>query len=143
MSGQAHDFGEMKSTQDEIFTCRNCGKKAHISDVLKNPGKMFECSGSKPDMAKPLPKRVKMKVANAFSSGDHKILWLAGGMAVYQKPGSEELFSTLDEAMKNCAVNLHLTQDATLIEQWKGGYELPADEYHDWPSAFLADNEGG
>jgi hypothetical protein len=83
MSGQAHDFGEMKSTKDEIFKCRNCGEK------------------------------------------------------------SEELFSTLDEAMKNCAVNLHLTQDANLIEQWKGGYELPADEYHDWPSAFLADNEGG
>lgn len=137
MSGQAHDFGEMKSTKDEIFTCRNCGEKAHVSDVLKNPRKMFECLGRKHDTAKPLPKRVKLKVANAFSSGDHKILWLAGGMAVYLKPDSHELFNTLDEAMKNCPVNL--TQNLKLIEEWKGGYELPADEYVEWPNAFLAD----
>jgi hypothetical protein len=89
---------------------------------------------------KPVLKRVRLKVVNAFSSGEHKILWLAGGMAVYQKPGYEETFSTLDEAMKNCSVNLHLTQDPALIEQWKAGYELSADEHYNWPNAFLADS---
>lgn len=138
MSGLAHDFGEMKSTKNEIFTCRICGEKASMSDVLENPGKMFECAGRKQVTEKPLPRRVKLKVANAFSSGEHKILWLAGGMAVYLKADSEHLFSTLDEAMKNCPVNL--TQDLKLIEQWKGGYELPADEFAEWPNAFLADD---
>lgn len=133
----AHDFGEMKSSKNEIFTCRICGEQVCMSEVLQNPGKMFDCAGSKQIIEKPLPKRVKLKVANAFSSGDHKILWLAGGMAVYLKRGSEELFNTLDDAMKNCPVNL--TQDQKLIEHWKGGYELPADEYAQWPNAFLAD----
>lgn len=135
MSGP-HDFGEMKSRTNEFFTCRVCGVQETIADILEMPSKMYGCSGEKMK-EKSVPKRVRLKVANAFSSGDHKILWLAGGMAVYLKPDSEHLFNTLDEAMKNCPVNL--TQDMKLIEQWKGGYELPADEYAEWPNAFLAD----
>ena len=45
---------------------------------------------------------MKLKVANAFSKGEHQVLWLAGGDAVYLKPGYEEIFDTLDEAMKHC-----------------------------------------
>jgi len=76
----------------------------------------------------------KLKVVNAFSSGDHQVLWLAG-WAVYKKPGYEEIFETLDEAVKHCPVQLD--SDEKLIEQWAGGYQLPADEDSpDWLKAF-------
>jgi len=80
---------------------------------------------------------MKLKVANAFSNGEHQVLWLAGGYAVYLKPGYEEIFDTLDEAMRHCPVSLE--RDQALIEKWKGGYELPADEDHDCPAEFLAE----
>jgi hypothetical protein len=80
---------------------------------------------------------MKLKVVNAFSNGEHQVLWLAGGMAVYRKLGYEEIFDTLDEALKRSPVTL--TRDQELIEQWGDGYKLPADEEHDCPSEFLAE----
>ena len=56
---------------------------------------------------------------------------------MYLKPGYEEIFDTLDEAMKHCPESLE--RDQELIEKWKGGYELPADEDHDCPAEFLAE----
>jgi hypothetical protein len=78
---------------------------------------------------------MKMQVANAFSNGPHKILWLAGGYAVYLKDGKQELFECLDEAVKKAGVTVE--QDPRLLKEWAGGYELPADEDQNWPEVFL------
>ena len=122
---------------DKKIRCLECGLETTIPDLATGKVSGFNCPEYKIQKPKSTPKRVRMKIANAFSSGDHKILWLAGGMAVYQKPGYEEIFNTLDEAMKHCPTDL--IQDLKLIEQLKAGYELPADEYFDWPHAFLAE----
>lgn len=80
---------------------------------------------------------MKMKVANAFSSasGRHQIIWLAGGYAVYLGGGAEEIFETLDDAMTKCDEDV--VHDPELLKKWAGGYDLPADEDHDWPEIFL------
>ena len=75
-----------------------------------------------------------MKVANAFSFGEHQILWLAGGLAVYRKPGEEELFENLDEAVKSHPYDFK--RDLALIQDWENGYLLPGDESFNWPFEF-------
>ena len=82
---------------------------------------------------------MKLKVANAYSNGPHKILWLAGGYAVYLKDGKHELFECLDEAVKQAGVNVE--HDAGLLKEWACGYELPAHEDHNWPEVFLHKGE--
>lgn len=83
---------------------------------------------------------MKVKVANAFSAGEHQILWLAGGFAVYRKPGYEEIFNTLDEALNHCPVKLERDED--LFKEWAGGYKLPADEEdRHWPEVFLVPDD--
>ena len=81
---------------------------------------------------------MKMKVANAFTSasGKHQIIWLAGGYAVYLfGDGRQEIFETLDEAMKLCDEDV--VHDPELLKKWAEGYDLPADEDHKWPKIFL------
>lgn len=82
---------------------------------------------------------MKLKVANAFSNGAHKILWLAGGYAVYLREGKQELFECLDDAVKQAGVTVE--HDARLLNEWAGGYELPADEDQNWPEVFLQEGK--
>jgi len=131
---------------DKKTHCLECGLETTIPELATGKTNGFDCPRYKiqkpksvANCAKPVPKRVKLKVVNAFKSGEHQILWLAGGMAIYQRQGVEEIFETLDEAMKHCPVDM--TQDLKLIERWKTGYELPADEHFDWPANFLADEK--
>lgn len=119
--------------------CKECGIETTIPQLAAGAIDGFNCPRYKiqrPDSESKVAIRArKLKVVNAFSSGEHQLLWLAGGYAVYRKPGSEEIFTTLDEALKRCPDEM--TQDLKLLGEWKGGYELPADEEHSWPEAFV------
>jgi hypothetical protein len=82
---------------------------------------------------------MRLKVANAYRSGEQEILWLAGGYAVYRHNGKEEIFECLDEAAERAG--WHLEQDPELLKAWACGYDLPADEDLDWPEIFLVKEE--
>ena len=82
---------------------------------------------------------MRLKVANAYRKGEKDILWLAGDYAVLRQEGKEEIFDTLDEAAAKAGWGLE--QDPELVKAWSKGYELPADEDHDWPEIFLVKDE--
>jgi hypothetical protein len=92
-------------SENQMIRCLECGLETTIADISTGKISAFNCPEYKIQKPKPVPKRVKLKVVNAFKSGEHQILWLAGGMAIYQRPGVEEIFETLDDAMKHCPVN--------------------------------------
>ena len=56
-----------------------------------------------------------------------------------RREGKEEIFESLEEAAAKAGWNL--TQDPDLLRAWSGGYELPADEDHNWPEIFLVQEE--